>query len=161
LTAGKGLVQQKRAILDRWIELVLETYPPETAPLLKGGDRFRNPVGYTIATELGTIFDELLNGMDETRLHGAVENVVKMRAVQGFTSAEAAGFAGYLEVAVKERGGSIPQSEVLELERRIEIVNELGTECDARCRAKILEISRREAEVGGIFVPVRRARGDR
>jgi len=44
------LSQKRAAILGRWFQLILETYPADTSRFLKKEkDRFVNPVGYTIS----------------------------------------------------------------------------------------------------------------
>ena len=46
MALGDLLLRNEAAILKRWFNLILETYPADTAPLMrKDKDRFTNPVG--------------------------------------------------------------------------------------------------------------------
>ena len=56
--ALEHLLSQKRAaILDRWLQLIIESYPADSSIFLKQEkDRFVNPVGYTISQEIASIY---------------------------------------------------------------------------------------------------------
>ena len=95
--------QNKKAISERCFNLIAGTYPPATSQLLKREkDKFLNPVGYTIQNEMETIFDELTGEMNSNKLHTALENIIKIRAVQDFSPSEAIGFVFLLKEAVRE-----------------------------------------------------------
>ena len=54
------------AIVERWVERTLESYPAEMLPFLSGEqDPFRNPVGHTLRENLATLVQELLGAMDK------------------------------------------------------------------------------------------------
>ncbi len=99
------IVQQKRlGILRRWISLIFETYPPDISGFLKvETDRFANPVGYTITKSSETLFDELIHGAEnKTKIISALDNIIRIRAVQDFNSSQAIDFVFLLKKAVRE-----------------------------------------------------------
>ncbi|MBI4795269.1 MAG: RsbRD N-terminal domain-containing protein [Deltaproteobacteria bacterium] len=66
------LTQKKTQIVDRWIKLLYDSYPPQTAIFLKKEkDKFDNPVGYRIARGLNEIFDALVQEMETEQLLAA------------------------------------------------------------------------------------------
>ena len=62
-------VQNKEDIAEVWLGRVLRSYPFQSAEFLATErDPFRNPVGSTIRRALGILLDELLLGMDRSRI---------------------------------------------------------------------------------------------
>jgi len=54
------LSQNENAILKRWFDLILETYPTDTATQMrKDKDQFTNPVGSTLSREIEVLFKKL------------------------------------------------------------------------------------------------------
>jgi RsbT co-antagonist protein rsbRD N-terminal domain len=141
---------RRAALADRWGELVLATYPgPTTAFLLKERDGFRNPVGVTIRNAVQALTDGLLAGDDPGSLAGPVDAVVRVRAVQDFSPAEAAGFVFLfrraLSLELGEELAKTPAAELLEIDARIDAVALLAWERYTSCREKISAIRSREA----------------
>ena len=65
MNLAQSLIRKKAAILNRWVNMVFDTYPGDTAAFLKGErDRFTNPVGYATKINLEKILDGLLAGAD-------------------------------------------------------------------------------------------------
>ena len=54
------LSRNETAILKRWFDLILETYPADAATLMrKDKDQFTNPVGSTLSREIEILFKRL------------------------------------------------------------------------------------------------------
>ncbi len=145
------LLEQHRAtILKRWLQLIVESYPPDSSGFLeREGDRFLNPVGYTLSREIEILYQELLGSMDASRLSDSLDNVVKIRAVQDFSPSQAVGFAFQLKNALREQlkgaaGGPQLHEELLELESRIDRVALLAFDLYVQRREKIHQIRTRE-----------------
>ena len=141
---------RRSALADRWVELVLATYPrPTTAFLLKERDGFRNPVGVTIRDAIGALTGGLLAGDDPGSLAASVDAVVRVRAVQDFSPAQAAGFVFLfrraLSVELHEELAKTPADELLEIDERIDALALLAWERYTMCREKISAIRTREA----------------
>ena len=145
------LLRKSRAtVLKRWLELILESYPPDAADFLLGEkDQFLNPVGYTISTEIEAIYQELLGDMDAERLSKSLDDIVKIRAVQEFSPSQAVDFVFLLKRAIHPELGdaaATPQlhRELLDLEARIDRVALLAFDLYMGRRERIFEIRIRE-----------------
>jgi hypothetical protein len=84
----EALALLKKEILTRWIERTLDSY---TSPgfFKKSKDPFANPVGSNIASGLTEVLDLLLAGAEQQAYQQALDRVVRIRAVQEFTPAQA------------------------------------------------------------------------
>ena len=85
--------QHRDAILADWFECILAGYPSETGKFLREKkDPFGNPVGAGLREELGTVLDGALGTAGGEQLIGALDRIVRVRAVQDFTPSGAVGF---------------------------------------------------------------------
>ena len=153
------LSHNKEVIIRRCFSLIVEAYPPETSEFLRyEKDRFINPVGFTIRSEMESIFNELTGKMDLDRLKKSLENIIKIRAIQGFTPSEAISFVFLLKRAMKETlmmrdarytahdENEIP-SEFLDYEDRFDKIALLALDIYMKCREKIQEIRMKGTKV--------------
>ncbi len=80
----------------------MTSYPAEAQGFfMKSTDPFRNPVGATIAGALGALADGLLAGTDPASLRGPLDDIVRIRAVQGLGPAAALRFVFELKAVVR------------------------------------------------------------
>ncbi|HZD60656.1 MAG TPA: RsbRD N-terminal domain-containing protein [Anaerolineae bacterium] len=87
------LREKKPAILKRWLDAIMETYPPETAGLLKGKkNRFTDPVGYTIHDGMDGVIDGLIREAPFEEISPFLDSIIKIRAVQNFSASQAVAF---------------------------------------------------------------------
>ena len=87
------LSENRTSILERWLSLVVEAHPTEVSSFLNQEDRFSNPVGYTISREMSAVYQELLQGRVNSKAASvSLDNIFKIRAIQGFSSQEAIAF---------------------------------------------------------------------
>jgi hypothetical protein len=97
------VAENKADVLDQWNDLVLGTYPKETAKLWKSNkDRFTNPVGATQRDALDRLIDAILSWEDAQDVCVPLEEIVKIRAVQDFTPARALSFVFLFKKAVRK-----------------------------------------------------------
>jgi hypothetical protein len=97
------LLQNEAGILERWFDLILETYPADTAVLMrKEKDRFANPVGSTILREIEVLFKNLCEGSRDEKYQGSLDAILKIRSVQDFSPSKAVGFIFLLKRAIGE-----------------------------------------------------------
>ena len=126
------LSEKKSAILNRWYDAVLDTYPSDTSGFLKGQKNpFLNPVGSTIFQGIENLFEELLcennspiptdksphppftkggqGGIKDgsewisgERASLFLDNIIRIRAVQEFTPSQAVAFVLLLKNAIRE-----------------------------------------------------------
>ncbi|WP_081859221.1 RsbRD N-terminal domain-containing protein [Desulfohalovibrio reitneri] len=117
MTLAQLLTEEKEAMVEAWFDLVLSTYPPETAKLWKANrDQFTNPVGSTVLRALGGLVEELADWSDADRVCAHLEEIVKIRAVQDFTPGKAVSFVYLSKKALKRVLGSRAESMRAELE---------------------------------------------
>lgn len=144
----KVLTRNRKSITQRWIAMVMGTYPQETATMLKKeSNRFANPVGQAIREGLEGLFDELIKGLERERLTPFLDKVIRVRAIQDFSPGDALSFVFFLKDLVRdqlaqERGdrASLPAGELAEFEARIDRLALLAFENYTECREKLYEI---------------------
>jgi hypothetical protein len=107
------LTQNKKSILQRWFNLIADTYPTGVSGFLKDTERFSNPVGYTISQEINSLYDELLQDrVDSDKASASLDNIIKIRAVQDFSPQEAISFVFLLKKAMTdELGGELEKKQ--------------------------------------------------
>jgi hypothetical protein len=144
------LARNRAAILQRWIRLILDTYPPDTASFLqREKDQFLNPVGYTIAHESEAILDGLARGMPVEELGPALDNIIRLRAVQDFAPSQAVSFVFLLKRAVREalatdKSDKPSQEDLLAFESWVDGLALLAFDTYMRRRERIFEIKTKE-----------------
>lgn len=147
----ESLLSRKRsAILKRWCNAILETYPSDTAHFLRSQkNRFTNPVGQTIAEETERVFDDLLRGAEASEASLYLDNIIRIRAVQEFSPSQALSFIFDLKKAVRDElagelldGGMAAQLEAFE--SSIDSLMLHAFDGYMKCREKIFEIRTEE-----------------
>jgi hypothetical protein len=105
------------SMLERWFVRAMESYPAQVLPLLSNeNDPFRNPVGHALRENLETLLRELLGAMDETAIASALDTLIRLRAVQDLSPADAVRFIFDLRDVVREESGQADEA----LQRRID-----------------------------------------
>ncbi len=98
------LKKKKTTIVKGWFEVVVSTYAPDTATFLKSQkDQFANPVGQTTLKGLEAVFDEIVSGMDRKAIISFLDPIIRIRAIQDFTPAQAVAFILDLKKVVREK----------------------------------------------------------
>lgn len=143
------LAENKPAILERWFDLILETYPADTSNFLKNQkNRFTNPVGHTISQGIDRLFEELLSETDfnpNVLESSPLYNIIRIRAVQDFTPSRAIAFILLLKKVIREElKDSLREDgiagELLTFESKIDDAALLSFDIYMKCREKIYEI---------------------
>jgi hypothetical protein len=140
------LEQKKSAILRGWFDVILDSYPAETAKFLKSQkDRFSNPVGQAILSGVEGIFGELRNGMNAERITPFLDNIVRVRAIQDFTASQAVAFVFLLKQVIrKQLEAELRENdlspELYALDSRIDALGLLAFDIYMKCREKIYEL---------------------
>jgi hypothetical protein len=147
------LLEKKSAVLKKWFDAVVETYPNETSSLLKKQKaQFTNPVGYTLSEGLEHLFDALLQGMLPETVSRFLDSIVRLRAIQEFAPSEAVMFIFRLKKVVRqELGNDILQQQgiIEELTTFDSAVDDLALyafDLYVKCREKIYELKANEAK---------------
>ncbi|MFH2001609.1 MAG: RsbRD N-terminal domain-containing protein [Planctomycetota bacterium] len=148
------LNKKKKAILAQWLDKVQKTYPADTSRFLKNEkDRFQNPVGHTMAQDLGDVFSALLDHKPVHDLAPLLEYFIKIRSIQEFTPSQAVGFAFQLKEAVRDNlreeieEGRIC-ADLLEFESSLDDMALLAFENYMNCREKLFELKTKQRQQG-------------
>lgn len=159
----RDLLAEKRAeIADKWLEAVNGTYPFGTIGFLRTRrDPFVNPVGQRNRQAAEAFTAALLEAEpDQEALSAAIDEFIKVRAVQDFSPEDAVGIilalkpvigavlGGRLDAYVKEHG----LEEYRLLEGHIDALALLAFGSYARCREKMAgmridEFKRRHSQI--------------
>jgi hypothetical protein len=142
------LVSNKTAILERWFDLTVATYPADSRKFLNSrGNRFANPVGASILEGLGGVYDLLIKsgGAEPHEFFTFLDEVIRIRAVQNFSPATAVGFVFLLKKAAREaiakenREGRLAE-QIVAFEAKIDSLALLSFNIYMQCREKLFEI---------------------
>ena len=84
----EALKNKKEKILSAWVERTLDSY---AAPgfFKRSKDKFANPVGANIKEGLTKLYNLLLKGADPEEFAEPLDQVIRIRAVQDFSPAQA------------------------------------------------------------------------
>jgi hypothetical protein len=95
--------KNKAAILERWFDLILETYPANTAAMMrKDKNQFTNPVASTLSREIEVLFKNLCEGSEKEKCQSSLDSILKIRSVQDFSPSKAVEFIFLLKRAIGE-----------------------------------------------------------
>lgn len=134
------------AILKRWVDLILETYPADTAAMMrKDTNQFSNPVGATISRETAVLFGELCEGTQAERCSVSLDAILKIRSVQDFSPSQAVGFLFLLKKAIADTlKGDLHRGPVVgewqKFQSRVDEMILRAFDIYVDCREKICEI---------------------
>jgi hypothetical protein len=149
MTLKDLLAEKKTIILDRWLDRVLEAYPPDTQPFFRDNKSpYSNPVGFTLRKGMEEIIDQVLRpaGMEEVR--AILEPVMKVRAVENLPS-QGIGFILPLreilwQIVREEKRKDFSGQEWIDLNSRISQLALLGINLYSECREKVNQLKIRE-----------------
>jgi hypothetical protein len=140
------LAQQRDTVIKKWFDCVVETYAPQTARLFKKeSNQFANPVGHTLLHGIEAVYDEFLRGMDAEKLTPHLDRIIRIRAVQDFSPAQAISFVFFLKRIVRDEiqhhihEDPIPSSEVMAFESRVDELALLAFNIFVQCRERLNE----------------------
>lgn len=146
MTLANLLQENKEAIVQRWLEDVLATYPANSsAAFRREGDPFANPVGHSLRVGTRGIFEALLRGMDAERIRQYLHEIIKIRAVQELSASQAVWFVFQLKEALRAKlgkalGDARLLAELTELERQIDRVALAAFDVFVQCRERVYEL---------------------
>ena len=151
LTIQDLLKENKAAILERWFHLILETYPTNTAAMMrKDKNQFTNPVGSTFSREIQVLFKNICEGSQDEKCQASLDSILKIRSVQDFSPSKAVGFIFLLKRAIGEtlKNDICKESvmdELLKFQSSIDDLALQAFDIYMDCREKICEIRIQQA----------------
>jgi len=146
------LSAKKSAVLERWYNAILDTYPSDTSGFLKKQKNpFLNPVGSTIFQGIESLYNELLHGCERERVSQSLDNIIRIRAVQDFSPSQGIIFVLLLKKAIREEikeelAEQHLYKDLLELEQKIDDMSLLAFDIYMKCREKLYELKATELQ---------------
>ena len=150
------LLSKRSAIIKRWFDLIVETYPPDTETFLRRQkDAMANPVGSSIRDGLAGIIDGLISGVqgreadafsvDWESLEPYFDRIVRVRALQNYAPSQSVRFAAELgpalwRVLVKEAKDQGLEAELKALNALMDDLIFLAFDVYAACRERLHDI---------------------
>ena len=99
----KHLEEKRSVILEKWFEAIMATYPTDSTGFLKKQkDRFLNPVGHTFTEGINSIIEALIVGEGFAESLPFIDDIIRVRAIQDFSPAQALSFVFSLKRVVRE-----------------------------------------------------------
>jgi len=144
------LIQNKTRIIDKWIQLTLDTYSSESTKFLKAEkNQFGNPVGFTITNNLEKIFNEIIGDQNFDIIESSLLEIVKIRAIQDFTPSKAVGFVLLLNKVIwDELKAKITDEKFLQqymvFSTIVDRVSLIAFDLYMNCREKIFQVRVKE-----------------
>jgi hypothetical protein len=133
-------------MLDRCFASALECYSAETIRFLGvEKDPFRNPVGHTLRENLAVLLEQLLGGMEPEPAQAALENILRIRAVQDLTASQAVQFVFQLRPILRKFQA---EANYEVLDARIDQLALWAFEEYARCRERLADLRISESRRG-------------
>lgn len=130
------------SIVDAWFSKAIEIYPRSVhGGMTRISDRFRNPVAFSLRESLAILAKEVAGDMDIDVITAALDQIVRIRAVQECAPAEAVGFAAQLSDVIREQ-----HAEALfpNIEQRVCLLVDCALEQYIACRKNIALVRSRE-----------------
>jgi len=146
MTLKERLRKSEHAIVQRWLEDVLATYPDQAAVAFsREKDPFANPVGHSLRLGTQGIFEALLEGSDDAKIRECLLEIIRIRAVQEISPARAVGFVFGLKQAIRaEIGGTVVDarlaSELAEIDEQIDRIALAAFDIYVECTKQVYEL---------------------
>ncbi len=146
MTFHEVLTENRPAILKRWRDLTMESYPEDTARFLRRQkDRFQNPVGHAISEGVEEMLDWLIEPPADETLPASLAEIIRIRAVQDIPPSAAVTFVYLIKKIVREelkdaiRQGRI-LADLLSFESRVDRLALLSFDAYVESRERVHEV---------------------
>ena len=141
----KQILEKKRdSFIKKWFQATINTYPAQTAKILgKDSNRFDNPIGAVTHETLEDVFRFLSKDIDPETLEKKLDPVIRIRAVQAFSAAEAVSFV----FALKEIGEELLDDAVIrEFDKLVDKIALAAFNRFMKCREDIFLLKATESK---------------
>jgi hypothetical protein len=147
------------AILEKWLDILLGSYFPETAQFLKKEkDPFSNPVAHQLSRGLTDLMAVLVEEKSVEEARAALDEIIRVLALQDIHPSQALAFVFPLTQVIREEVAQERQDpplapEMTELESRIDGLALVGFDGYMQRREKLCELKVNEvkARVSGLL----------
>lgn len=144
MTLKQLLKENKKKLTKQWFTATIATYPADSARILgKDADRFDNPVGSVTRETLEAVLDLLTTDYTMETLEKTLDPIIRIRAVQAFSAAEAVSFI----FSLKKIGEEIMDSaDIRAFDRMVDQVALAGFNRLMRCKEEIFLLKATESK---------------
>ncbi len=96
--------QEKDILLQKWVDKYYAAYPLGSTGFIRTStDKFKNPIGIITQTSLSTLYDAVIgDDIEFSDVHAALNELVKLRAIQEMPASRAVGPMAQLKTLFKE-----------------------------------------------------------
>ena len=143
----KLLTDKRSAIISKWRNLIIGSYPTDTQRFLKKEkNQFANPVGKTLVEDVEILYDALTTGEYTDKISASLDNIIRIRAIQNFKPSQAVGFVLQLKKLIRDeleensQDTAALQNEIAALEERIDNAALLAFDIYNQCCRKLYEL---------------------
>ena len=103
MTLKELLIEKKSAILEGWLDRILDVYPAGSGDFFRENqDPFSNPIGSTIREGIEKLFQEILEPTDAARSRSILDPIIRIRAVENLSPSRAMAFIPLLKEIIRE-----------------------------------------------------------
>lgn len=144
------MAEDRTVLAEKWYEMVLGTYPPETQKIWKAQkDSFQNPVGSSLREATARLVDLLLEWKDAEAISVELDRIIRVRAVQDFKPSQALSFVFMLKRLIRDtyleeikQGGDLDG--LLGLEAKIDNMALMALDLYSKCRQQVFDLKVQE-----------------
>jgi hypothetical protein len=138
------LEKNKATIIKQWFQATIDTYPDRTSKILgKDSNRFDNPIGAVTHETIEDVMALISGNFTQETLEQKLDPVIRIRAVQSFTPAEAVSFV----FALKPIGeGLLDDSQVREFDRIVDRIALAAFNRFMKCKEEIFLLKATESK---------------
>jgi hypothetical protein len=146
------LTAKSPAILEKWLDILLSSYPAETVSFFKKEkDRFANPIAHQLTKGLTDILTVLVQDQGREAASVALDEVIRVLALQEIHPSQAMAFVFHLKHVVREELAQelkdpLLALEMVGLESRIDGLALLGFDNYMLRREKLCELKVNEVK---------------
>jgi len=156
MNLSEALHEKKKQILALWIDRTLDSY--SSSDFFKHSrDHIANPIGANIRTGLTTIYDLLLQGGKTEEYTPALDQVIRIRAIQDFTPSQAV--VPFLElkwvvrqVLADDKKANPPAEDLAEFDCAVDRVALAAFDTYTRCREQLYQVRIQELKSGSYIL---------
>ena len=140
------LLKHKSAILGKWFNCILESYPSEVSRFFKKEvDRFQNPVAYQVARGIEGVYDSLVEGDGREKIQSFLDEIIRIWAVQEVPASKALSFFVLLKRLIREeleKEGLVDAiaSDVVRFESKLDELTLISFDVYMKYREKLFEL---------------------
>lgn len=144
------LEKHKKVIVHQWFDLLADSYPPDTAKFIKAQkDPFHNPMGDAARNGLEALFNGLIQGIDSDTACSFLDPIIRIRAIQQFSPAQALLFILELkkiirELLKKELNDVSLHQELAQIDCRVDDLCLLAFNIYVKCRETVYQLQTEE-----------------